>query len=564
MGLAQKITSAIIGLLVLVGVVIGFTTYETAYRQVDQSVGIELVGCANITTGLIDPADIERLAQGDTQTIQKVEKRLNWTVEHKAIFKEAFILSPDGKILAADKNLKARGYKAGDSFYLDPGDQKRINNHDHSVYSKVYTYDGVKLKTGYGPIHQKYDSNQKLVGLMAINFDASIIQDRTWDVISQPLMIGGGVLLLAAIAIYLFVHRMIRPVTLLSKEVNRIAEGDLSEKSLGYRSQDEVGRLGKDFERMTVNLRSLITEINTTSQQLSSSSKQLADSADQSGKASKQAAEITQLLQEGANQQLGSIQESSLSIQGMSDSIGQIVDKSENVSQAAARSADVAQDGLTLVAHSVEQMNVMETQIRELAQIIHELSDHSEEIGGILALITEIAAETNLLALNAAIEAARAGEQGKGFAVVATSIRKLAERSAASAGQVTDLVEGIIRSMKLAAEKMDVTAEEVVRGTQSVRSAGQSFAQIDHSSKLTAESIADVNSAVRQLSSSSEQLVSTSKIILKVAEDSAESTQTMSAASEQQLASAQEVGASASLLADLSEKQLNLIKRFKI
>ncbi|MCL6459734.1 MAG: methyl-accepting chemotaxis protein, partial [Gorillibacterium sp.] len=84
MGFAQKITSAIISLLIIVGAVIGVFSYQTANRQVKEAVGIELVGCANITTGLVIPADVEKLLQGDASGLPQMEEKLNWTVAHKA------------------------------------------------------------------------------------------------------------------------------------------------------------------------------------------------------------------------------------------------------------------------------------------------------------------------------------------------------------------------------------------------------------------------------------------------------------------------------------------------
>lgn len=155
MGLASKITYSLIALLVIMGMILGVFSYQTAYEQVKTSAGVELVGCANITTGLVNPSDVEQLLLGNSTGLESMEQRLNWTVEHKSLFKEVFLLSLDGKILAADENLRARGYQAGDAFYFDPAAQQMINEQKHSMYSDVFTYDGVQLMSGYGPIFIK-------------------------------------------------------------------------------------------------------------------------------------------------------------------------------------------------------------------------------------------------------------------------------------------------------------------------------------------------------------------------------------------------------------------------
>lgn len=564
MGFARKITAGIIGVLLLVSALIGFFSYQTAYRQVEESVGIETVGCANITTGLVDPGIIERLAKGDTSDLGALEERLNWTVNHKSLFKEVFILSLDGKILAADQSLKQRGYKAGDDFYFSEDDRDMIMHSKHSVYTKIYTYDGVGLLTGYGPIYKDHDPTKEIIGLMAINFDASIIHERVWDIIALPFIIGGAVFLLAIVAVYLFIHRMIRPIEQLSKQVNLVAQGNLTVQPLSISSKDEVGTLSRDFGNMTVQLRQLITEVNETSMQVASSSQELSASAEETGKASEQTVYIIQELAEGAEKQLQNLEQSSAALQEMSAFISQIVTTADHVSEEARISAEAAKDGGTSIQLGVKQMNTIEEKIVSLSSNIGQLSSHSREIQNILDIITEIAAETNLLAINAAIEAARAGEHGSGFAVVASSVRKLAERSADSAKQIASLITFIIKQMEATADTMEEATLEVKLGTELVVNAGNSFLEIQQSTKNSAEAVENVSETVRQLSVNSKVLVEAMEQLVNVANGTVDGTQTMSAASEEQLAAMQEVDASATFLSDLSERLHTLIDRFKV
>lgn len=564
MGLARKITLVIIATLVLVGSAIIGVSYRTTYAQIETSVGIETVGCANITTGLLESAIVQQLAQGDLSNLTQTENRLNWTIDHKPLFKEAFLLSLDGKILAADQNIKQRGYSSGDSFYFPEEIRDQILDMKHSAYTEVYTYDGAKLLTGYAPIFKDHNPDNEIIALMAINFDASIINERTLDITVMPFVIDVLIFLAAAIFIYFFIRRMIRPIEQLSGQVNLVAEGNLNVEPLVYKSNDEVGKLSKDFANMTRNLHTLIREVNETAMHVASSSQDLSSSAEETSKASEQMVEITQDLTDGADQQLRSLERSSQAVHDMSEFIAQIAQNTDNVSRSAQYSTNASRQGNDAVKQSMAQMDTLEDKFTSLSSRIHDLGSRSREIHNILELITEISAETNLLAMNAAIEAARAGEHGRGFAVVATSIRKLAERSHESIRQIADLINYIVDQMEHSRIAMDEAAIEVARGNKLVRSAGESFDIILSSTDEAADALSDVTSAVKQLQQNSESLVVAMDEIVDVANKNMDGAQSMSAASEEQLAAMQEVDASASMLSSLSTKLHDLIRQFKI
>lgn len=461
--------------LLLVGSSIGFFGYRAAYRQVDEAAGIELVGCANITTGLVDPADISALVSGDSSKVAAVEDRISWIINHKPIFKEAFILSLDGTVLAADKSFKERGYKAGDTFYFSDKDKEMITTMKHSAYSKVYTYQGTSLKTGYGPIYQDHDPTKPIIALMAINFDGPLIQTRTRDIIVQPFIIGASILVVAIIAAYLAIRRMVRPLTKLSSSVNNVAKGDLTREPLLFKSKDEIGTLARDFNEMTSSLRYLITQVNDTSMLVASSSQELSSSAQETNRAGEYSVNVTLELADGAHTQLDNLEGSYKAVQDMSRFITEIADNADSAMNNAASNALKARTGREAMDSTTSQMQVVSGSITNLSAIIDTLASHSKEIESIVSTIASIAEETNLLSLNAAIEAARAGEEGRGFAVVAGSVRKLAERSAKSAGQIGDLVSLIVNQMDKAGETMRRSTDEMQQGREMIMSAGQSF-----------------------------------------------------------------------------------------
>lgn len=564
MKLATKLTWMMLVILLLVGSSIGYFGYRTAYHQVDEAAGIELVGCANITTGLIDPKDISALVSGDNSKLAAVEDRIGWIVGHKPIFKEAFILSLDGKILAADTNFKQRGYQAGDSFYFTDEDKEMITTMKHSAYSKVYTYEGTSLKTGYGPIYQDHDPSKPIVALMAINFDGSLIQERTMDIIIQPFIIGGSIFIVAMLVAYLLIRRMVSPLTKLSTSVNTITKGDLTQEPLLFKSKDEIGNLARDFNDMTMNLRKLITQVNDTSMLVASSSQELSASAQETNRAGEHSVNVTIELADGAHTQLENLEESYKAVQDISRFISDIAGNADIAMNKAADNVQKARLGRESMDSTTSQMGVVSESIGDLSSIIDTLGSHSKEIENIVGTITSIAEETNLLSLNAAIEAARAGEEGRGFAVVAGSVRKLAERSSISARQISELVSLIISQMDKAGETMKRSTDEMLQGKELIISAGRSFSEIEVSVSDMSSQSEQISATVRELALISEGLVEAIQNIVTVSNHTAEGAESLSAASEQQLAAMQEVESSAALLSSLAEKLQVLVENFKI
>jgi len=564
MKLATKLTWMMFIVLLLVGSSIGFFGYRTAYKQVDEAAGIELVGCANITTGLIDPSDITALIAGDQSKLEAVEDRIGWIVAHKAIFKEAFILSLDGKILAADSSFKARGYKAGDTFYFSDEEKHNITTSKHSAYSKVYTYEGTSLKTGYGPIYQDHDPSKPIVALMAINFDGPLIQERTRDIIVQPFIIGTSILVIAIVAAYLLIRRMVSPLTKLSKGVNLVAQGDLTHDPISFSSKDEIGTLAQNFNYMTQSLRLLITEVNETSMQVASSSEELSASAQETNRAGEHSVNVTIELADGANTQLQNLEGGYKSVQDLSRFITEIAGNADHAMDNAANNADKARSGREAMDSTTKQMSIVSESITDLAVIIDTLGGYSKEIENIVGTIASIAEETNLLSLNAAIEAARAGEEGRGFAVVAHSVRKLAERSAHSAAQIGQLVSIIVNQMDQAGETMKRSTEEMDQGREMIITAGQSFSEIETSVSGMASQSQQISGTVRELALISDGLVAALQNIVDVANQTASGAETLSASSQEQLAAMEEVESAAGFLSSLAEKLQILVERFKV
>ena len=197
-------------------------------------------------------------------------------------------------------------------------------------------------------------------------------------------------------------------------------------------------------------------------------------------------------------------------------------------------------------------------------ELIQKLSKQSEEIKSISRVITSITEQTNLLALNAAIEAARAGEHGKGFAVVADEVRKLAEESNASAGQIVALTNEIQTDTKNVEKAVQESLQTVEAGVGIINEAGLSFSQIENAVDDMKAQIEDISAVTEEISAAAEEVAASVAEIAAASKSTAEQAESSKETSQQQLATMQEINAVSN---DLSNRAIDLqsaVNQFRV
>jgi len=180
-------------------------------------------------------------------------------------------------------------------------------------------------------------------------------------------------------------------------------------------------------------------------------------SADQIAAGSAQIARGNDDLATRTEQQASRVQETASAMDQVKGSVAQTADHARSASELATRACDVAQRGGTAVGRMLTTMDDIQASSRKIAEII--------------STIDSIAFQTNILALNAAVEAARAGDHGRGFAVVASEVRALAQRSAAAAREIKDLIDASVAKVEaghVQASDAGTTMREIVDQVQRV------------------------------------------------------------------------------------------------
>ncbi|KIL42032.1 chemotaxis protein [Gordoniibacillus kamchatkensis] len=370
-------------------------------------------------------------------------------------------------------------------------------------------------------------------------------------------------LLAGAIIVFFIVRMIASPLQILKGTAQEISWGDLSQR-VEIKSKDEFGELAVIFNLMADSLRAVLVEVSESSSQLAASSEQLSSSAEQTSKATEHIASSIEQMAEGANHQVQTVEDSAQTIQDVSAKIQQIAANAQSVADTAWSAAQKSAEGGRAIQTVEVQMSSINGSVDELAQVIVQLADTSQEIGKITEVITEIAQQTNLLSLNASIEAARAGEHGRGFAVVANEVKKLAEQTSHSAKQIAALIRTICEKIGKAQDSMQTATKEVSLGIEVVHTAGIYFAEIERFVDEVSSQVKDVSTATQQISDGSVQVEQSIEGIAKVAQTTASASGHISAATEEQLASMEEISSSSEALTQMAAELQALVARFKL
>lgn len=274
-----------------------------------------------------------------------------------------------------------------------------------------------------------------MVPLEALKSKADSIKILTWIVV-------GAAVLAAALTGIFFASGMGRTMRAFIGTLNKVAGGDLT-VSVATKRKDEFRTLADSINHMITTMNGLITKSSTVGNTIIESTQYVTQNSEMLLTASRELSAAIDEIQEGIVQQAEDAQNCLNQTDRLSREIELVRSNSGDIQMISSQARLVIKEGMKVVEelNNTAKSNMEITE--DTIQGIQELNLETNVITEIIAAINDIAEQTNLLALNASIEAARAGSAGKGFSVVADEIRKLAEKSVASASDVEEIIKRI-------------------------------------------------------------------------------------------------------------------------
>ena len=408
-------------------------------------------------------------------------------------------------------------YTNGEKVYygIDADDTERVNDYG-SVFEVSYqelksVFDGEMFVQDYidstddGDLISAYmpliDNSGNVVGIVGCDYDASGVVERLNLALARVIQISFICLVIALVVLNVSVNKVIKRLRKVDDKIYELVhnEGDLTQ-TLDVHTGDEMEMIADNVNELLRHIREIMLNISENAEHLKESSRKVSDSL---AYGETEITGVSAVMEELS----AAMEESNASLEQVNESIRQIFASIANIYEQAEHGS-VSSDGIMKTAsevynRAVEEKQSATLQAADMAESVQQKIEKSKDVERIRELTTNIiniTEETNLLALNASIEAARAGESGRGFSVVADEIGKLASNSAASAAEIQNVTDEVIKTVdELAAE-----AEGMIRFMNETAMGG--YEKLLETSESYQSNVGNMNEMMQNFTAESRQL----------------------------------------------------------
>jgi methyl-accepting chemotaxis protein len=365
-----------------------------------------------------------------------------------------------------------------------------------------------------------------------------------------------------------FSNNISKKLIKLKEIAKKIADGDLTytyvKSEENNNTNDELSILENTFMDMKKSLNLTISAVRESITSVTQASTDLAANMNQSKSANDVVVTAINSVNEVANIQATSINQTFKNIEKVNNNIQDTVKNVKNLKDRVKVADSNANIGKETLATMIEQIKNINDLIYSFKDRATSLNENSAKISQVVEMVSSIAEQTNLLALNASIEAARAGEAGKGFAVVAEEVRKLAEQSRVATEEIAGIVKELKNGTNMIYSEVEVGMSHIEENTSLAEKVEVAFEDIYNSNQDIKNSTNNIMSFIEDVSTQIKYINESMKSVNKNTEQLSRDSENSSAVTEEQLAVIDDVSNQSSYLEEMAATLDETVKKFKI
>ena len=435
-----------------------------------------------------------------------------------------------------------------------------------------YYEDPVSGKTTLDVLNPIYDSSGNLKGALNIGVP---VDDQTMGEILKGSIVTLAVtcmlfaVILIVLLIFIIRKLVLRPVTDLSKAIDKISNYDLTTQDDAVlekyqKRNDEIGGISKGFLMMQESLIHMIENIEHVSGELTDHSEDLSKVCGEVKDSGEQLAQTVDEVANGAMLQAQQTTEGNSKMVDLSLLVEKVEENMLSLSKTTKAVGVIKQQGVDVLDELVEKTEENSQNSKQVFKVMNETSEQAEKIKEASVQIQNIASQTNLLALNASIESARAGEAGRGFAVVATEIGNLSQQTNALTNEIDGVINQLVAKVEEALNTMKKMEETSKEQAESVNDTKDKFEEI-------MRNVQDMEEKCTILGESTEEMKENEKMVVEVIGDLSALSQENAACMEEAAASVatqeqaiEKVSVSSEDVAELARNLQEVISKIKL